>query len=128
MADLSKEQLNLFLDWAAEKGLMKASSARSLKSACNAVLAVIEDEEAHDVTKLNIDSAMQRYQNLHGFGVSPRTLQAYSQRVKYAINEFENTIPTKLAGGHQESRGLGNHRDALVKAPAHVIPKPLEMK
>ena len=90
MSDLSKDQLFQFLDYVAEKGLMKGATARALRSACTAVLDVIEDEEGKDLSKLDIDSTLRRYENLYAFKVSPGTLQTYGQRVKYAIGEFES--------------------------------------
>ena len=89
MNDLSKDQLFTFLDYVAEKGLMKRATAGALRSACTAVLDVIEDGEAKDLSKLDIDSALRRYENLKGFNVSPGTLKTYGRRVKYAIGEFE---------------------------------------
>ena len=108
MSDLSKAQLFKFLDYVADKGLMKATTARSLRSACTAVLNVVEDEEGRDLSKLDIDSALQRYENLNAFKVSPRTLQTYGQRVRYAIGEFEKYTADRAGwkpSGGQRTRG-----------------------
>ena len=88
MSEMSREHLVIFLNWAAEKGLMKTASTRSLRSACNAVLSVMDEAEAEDVCAADLDSIFRRYQNLHSFDVSPNTMRAYRNRVGYAIGEF----------------------------------------
>ena len=88
MSDLSKEKLIEFLEWTAEKGLFKRSTARALRSACNAVLSVMDEEEARDVSRVDLHVIIQRYQNLHSLEVTPNTMQAYDRRVRQAIKEF----------------------------------------
>ena len=88
MSNLSREKLIEFLDWTAEKGMFKRGTARSLRTACNAVLSVMDEDEARDVSKVDLDNIIQRYQNLHSLDVSPSTLKSYSQRVKQAVREF----------------------------------------
>ena len=77
-----------FLDWTAEKGMIKRGTARSLRSACNAVLSVMDDDEARDVSGVDLQAVIQRYQNLHSLDVSPKTMQAYDRRVRQAVEEF----------------------------------------
>ena len=88
MSVLSREKLDEFLGWVAEKGLMKLGTARALRSACKTVLAVMEDDEARDMSTVDLQDVVQRYQNLHGMAVNPRTLQVYDRRVRQAVTEF----------------------------------------
>jgi hypothetical protein len=85
----TKDQLFAFLNWAGDKGMMKKSSARALRSACNAVLAVLDDSEAQDVLAIDLLSVVHRYENVHGLEISPSTMRAYKQRVTYALEEFK---------------------------------------
>lgn len=107
MSDLSKQQLFTFLDWAGEKGLMKQSSSRSLKSACNAVLSVMDKEEARDLSTADLETVIKRYQNLHSLEVSPNTMQAYGKRVKYSVEEFlkynDDKVGWKPSGGQRST-------------------------
>ncbi len=107
MDDLSREQLFQFLDYVADKGLMKKTTAASLRSACTAVLEVLEEDEGKDLSKLDIDSALRRYGNLNGYKVTPATLQTYGQRVRYAISEFREFVADRASwkpSGGQRTR------------------------
>ena len=88
MSDLSREKLVEFFDWTADKGMMKQGTARSLRSACRAVLAVMEEDEARDVSVADLSAVIQRYQNLNSLKVNPSTMQVYDQRVRHAVKEF----------------------------------------
>ena len=87
MSDLSREKLDEFLGWVSEKGLMKQATARTLRSACKTVLAVMDDDEARDVSSADLQAVIQRYQNLSGMAVNPSTMQTYERRVKQAVGE-----------------------------------------
>jgi hypothetical protein len=78
-----------FLDYTAEKGLMKKSTAQSLKAACNAVLTVIDKSQQDNVFAIDLDEAAQRYWNLNATIVKPGTLSAYRNRVKQAVSDFQ---------------------------------------
>ncbi len=84
----TKDQLIAFLNWAGEKGMMKKSSARALKSACNAVLSVLDESEAQDVLAIDTQAVVRRYENIHSLEIRPGTMRAYKQRVVYALEEF----------------------------------------
>ena len=107
MSNLSRKQLIAFLEWTGEKGLMKKTTADSLKSACNNVLSVMDEEEAQDVSRADLDTLIQRYQNLHSLDVSPATMNAYDKRVRYAIGEFlkydNDKVGWKPSGGQRST-------------------------
>ena len=108
MATNVKQELLVFLDWVGEKGMMKASTARSLKGACNAVLSVLDEAEEMDLLNVDLESTFQKYENLNGLQVSPGTMRAYRQRVRYAIEEFgkynENKSTWKPSGGRRSTQ------------------------
>ena len=105
MSENAKLQLIEFLSWAAEKGMMKKTTASAIKAACNAVLSVLDEGESADVTNINLETVFHRYENLHGFDVAPATMKAYRQRVSYAVEEFrkynENKSGWKPSGGQR---------------------------
>ena len=110
MSSLNKVGLLSFLEWAADKGMMKKATAMSLKGACNNVLSVLEESEADDLSTVDWDSVFQRWENLHASKVSPGTMRAYRQRVKYAFDEFGKYIQNRSGwrpSGGQRSTSPG---------------------
>ena len=105
MSQFNRVELIAFLEWAAEKGLMKKQSAMSLKTACTNVLSILDDSEAADLSNIDWESVHQRWENINARNVSPSTMRAYRQRVKYGVEEFgrylENRSTWKPAGGQR---------------------------
>ena len=89
MANQDREALLTFLDFASNRGLMKKTTAQSLKSACSAVLGILDENDAKDVFAVDLEGMFQRYENLKESEVSPSTFRAYRQRVKQAVAEFQ---------------------------------------
>jgi len=90
MTGYSKENLVQFLNFMAEKGLMKDSTVSSRKVAVNKVFSVLEETELSDLRKLNIDDVIQRFHNKNSMDVSPSTLRVYESRIKSSIKDFLN--------------------------------------
>lgn len=84
----SREALLEFLDYCKDKGLMKPPTAESRKAAVNQVLGILSEDEAADVAKIDLDSVMHRFHNLHGNRYSPDSLKTYRARVKNSIFDF----------------------------------------
>lgn len=74
--------------WAAKKGLMNRNSALSLRSACSKVMGVLEGWEEMDVTSLDPDDVIHRFQNLHARDFTPSSLDAYGKRFRNALESF----------------------------------------
>ena len=53
MTEVNRQGLLEFLNWAGEKGMIKKTTARSLRVACNAVIGVLDEVEAGDLSKMN---------------------------------------------------------------------------
>ena len=90
-ADLLK-----FLDYLAEKGLMPAATAASRKASANKMLAVLSEEEAHDVTSIDMDDVALRFHNLNGQQYTPGSIQTYKSRVGSAIDDFRAYLANPL--------------------------------
>lgn len=86
-----------FLDYLAQKGLVTSNTIHSRKAAVNKVFGILADDEAEDVTKLDIDDVMTRFTNLQGKGYTPDSLATYRSRVKTALDDFVSYVANPLA-------------------------------
>lgn len=85
----SKADLLQFIDWEAAKGLIPANTASSRKAAANKALAILSDEEAQDVTDLDVDDVILRFSNKLGQNYSPESILAYKSRLRSALADFK---------------------------------------
>ena len=93
----SREGAVEFQEYLAQKGLMEPATARARKAAVNTVLAILDDQEAQDVTAIDIDEVMRRFANLQGKDYNPATLRTYKSRVRSALDDFRSYIENPLA-------------------------------
>ena len=93
----SREAALEFLEYLAQKGLMAPATARARKAAVNAVLGIPDDQEAQDVTTLNLDDVMSRFGHLQGKEYTPQSLVTYKSRVKSALDDFASYVDNPLA-------------------------------
>lgn len=97
MADRSRAALLEFLDYLAAKGLMAKATVAARKAASTQILGILESDEAADVTVLDLDQVVHRFQNLHGKKYTPQSLTTYKSRVKAAIDDFASYSVNPLA-------------------------------
>lgn len=97
MADRSRAALLEFLDYLAAKGLMAKATVAARKAASSQILGILEPDEAADVTALDLDQVVHRFQNLHGKKYTPQSLTTYKSRVKAAIDDFASYSANPLA-------------------------------
>lgn len=93
----SRQSLLEFLDYLADKGLMAKATVAARKAAAGKVLGILSEEEARDVTNLNLDDVMVRFQNLEGKNYTPGSLSTYLSRVKSAVEDFTTYLENPLA-------------------------------
>ncbi len=86
--ELSLDKLIAFLEFVADKGLMKTKTVSSYKLACNIVLKILDEKEANDLSKIDIEAVFLRHRNLAAGKISPATLKTYEMRTRAAINAF----------------------------------------
>jgi hypothetical protein len=109
----------------AQKGLMAPATARARKAAVSKVLAILDDQEAEDVTALNIDDVMSRFAHLQGRGYNPQSLVTYKSWLKSALEDFSSYISNPLAfRPNVQSR---ERRPAQAKAAPGVNKAPAEI-
>lgn len=88
----SREALFEFLDYLANKGLMSKATVASKKASAGKVLGILGPDEAADVTKIDMDDVMRRFQTLEGKKYTPGSLNTYQSRTKSVIEDFENYL------------------------------------
>ncbi len=75
--------------WAAEKGLMNRNTAGGLRSACSRVLEALGDDwEQTNISELNVEETLLRFQNLKKKDFLPQVLEEYKQRFRKAIRSY----------------------------------------
>lgn len=97
MSKRSREELLRFLDYVRAKGLMSPATVEARKASANKVLAILDEQEASDVTVLDLDSVVERFSNLHGKSYTPDSLRTYRSRTKSAIEDFSRYLDNPLA-------------------------------
>jgi hypothetical protein len=75
-------------NWAAEKGILNSNTAGALRAACTKVLEIEDNWEAQDVTTLDIDSLLRRFQTLKAKEYKPESLREYDRRFRKAYAAF----------------------------------------
>lgn len=78
--------------WAAEKGLILKSSARSMAVSCRRVLEVEQDWEVVDVTTLDIDEFSRRFKTLRALDYKPSSLGDYASRFRRAVLSYREFL------------------------------------
>ena len=92
----SREKLLEFLDYLADKGLVARSTATARRAAASKLLGILSEEEAKDITKLDLDEVMARFQNLEGSSYTPGSLKTYLSRVRAAVEDFDAYVNNPL--------------------------------
>jgi hypothetical protein len=110
--------------WAADKGLMNRNTAAALRTACLHVLGVLDGWEHIDVTSLDVDDAIRRFQHLRAREFNPKSLTSYARRFRRALASFAEYV--KDPGGWKpasrgpksptESHGQKRHRQPRATA------------
>ena len=85
---LTRDNLLSFLDFVAEKGLMKPKTASGYRKACNVVLKILDEAESADLSQIDLEAIFQRHRNLAAGRIMPATLKTYEVRTRAAINAF----------------------------------------
>lgn len=115
----SREELLKFLNYVGSKGLLSPATVESRKASVNKVLGILSEEEAIDVSKVDLDQIMRRFANLHGQGYTADSLRTYKSRVKSSIDDFIRYVENPMAfkvGGPRRERKQKPANGASVKA------------
>ena len=74
--------------YARKKGLMNPATASAVETAVRRVLAIEDNWENIDVTAINVDVLLSRFNNLNASDFKPRSLQDYGQRFRRALVSY----------------------------------------
>lgn len=84
----SMEDLLAFLEHAGERGLIPAATAQALAVASRNVFGILSDQEKKDLSQIDIDSAIKRFNNKRARDFNPSSLKEYGRRVHRALEMF----------------------------------------
>jgi len=103
---LTRDSLFDFLDFVGEKGLLKKTTAKARKDASKTVLKILDDNEAADLSKVDLENVILRHRNLAAGKIMPKTLAAYESRTRIAVRDFLEyiTSPSTWEAGQQRTR------------------------
>lgn len=93
----TKTEFLSFLDFLSDKGLLTKATAQSRKAAANKVFAILDADEAQDVTAIDLDELMYRFSNLEGQKYKPQSLQVYKSRIRSSLDDFISYKDNPLA-------------------------------
>lgn len=121
--DYSLDALNRFLDYVADKGLLKKNTALSRKQAANKILSVLDTSETNNLKNVDVQHAFERFINLRGTDFKPASLQIYLSRLNSALADFfvyaENPATFKSSSAQRSS--VQNKKNANGKGVAKNI-------
>jgi hypothetical protein len=130
LMDTSGKALLNHWTWAAEKGLMNAATAASLKSACSKVIKVLDDWETVNVRELDIEHTILRFQNLCAREFTPKSLETYASRFRKAIGLFveyaDNPSTWRVSGKPKKQKNADQRKNGGASGGTAVPTSKLE--
>ncbi|HTW75485.1 MAG TPA: hypothetical protein VMD56_11260 [Steroidobacteraceae bacterium] len=127
----SADDLLEFLDHAGDKGLMPAATAQALAVATRNVLGILAENEKADLSQLDVDAAIKRFNNKRAKDFNPTSLKEYGRRVRRAVDLFLGwredpanfTIKTRTTSApRKKDKGPGNSEPAARAPPMEQVP------
>ncbi len=102
----SKDAMNEFLDLAGGKGLLKKATAQARRKASNIVLGILDENESADLSKIDLESVIQRHRNRATGKLIPKTLATYESRTRIALRDFFEYVqaPSSWKPSQQRAR------------------------
>lgn len=122
--EYSLQALNEFLDYLSNKHLLNKNTAQSRKGAANKVLSVLDDKEASDLRKLDLDLVFTRFANKAGKDYKPDSLMVYRSRLTSALNDFLSYVENPA----QFRPALRTNGSGTAKRPAKTARKADEQR
>ncbi len=77
-----------FIDYLANKGLLKKATASARKAAAQAFLDILDEDEKIDIRSIDLDELATRFANIQGEKFTPQSLTTYKSRYKSAFKDF----------------------------------------
>lgn len=112
----------------AENGQMNANTAGGLKGACKEVLgaAFPDDWEGVNLTSLDVEDTVKRFERLRSAKFSPTSLSVYKSRFKNSVSMYLTFLENPSAWRYTPERpaALRKPRTPRERAPAASTAKP----
>lgn len=103
--------MDLFLEWAGRTGELNVHTAAALRGACRSVLAVDESGKSVDVTAVDAESLLDRWENLNRTKYSSGSLATYRSRFRQCVAMYRAWLlrdpAWRVAGKASSSKGTG---------------------
>lgn len=93
----TKRDFTDFLGYLGEKGLIPQNTAVGRKAAAHKVFAILSESESSDMTKLDIDEVMVRFENLNRGKYTTDSLRSYRSRLRNSLQEFAEYCENPLS-------------------------------
>lgn len=87
---ISKTQLTDFLDFLGKKGLMNAATVAARKAATNTMLGILSEEEASDVSDIDLEDLSRKFLNLKGTNFKPESVRVYKSRLSGTLGDYKS--------------------------------------
>lgn len=129
--DPSGQGLDSFLTWAGRTGEINANTAAALRGTCRSILAVDAAASEADVTAIDVEALLGRWENLNRTKYSSGSLATYRSRFRQSVAMYKAWLvkdPTwKTAGKSSSSkgtRGAGTPGRSRKGSSAQPAPRP----
>ncbi len=130
--DFSKNALMNFFGYLSSKGLVNSNTVAARKAAANKMLSVLDETEAADLRKVNIDRVATQFFHLHGKGFTPDSMTTYKSRLKSGIEDFikyttnpasfKPDAPRPRTQNGNDSKSQNGSSGETPKSPPHQSP------
>lgn len=103
--------MDLFLEWAGRTGEMNVNTVNAFRSTAAKILEAGEEADGTDVTRLDVDALLGRFENLNRTKYSAGSLQTYKSRFRQAIAMYKAWLvnePAWKAAGKASSAKSAN--------------------
>ena len=123
MEQMTKPNILRFIQYAIDKGLVKANTGTGWRSACVKILETVADDQ--DLAGLDVQREVLQFNNRHPGLLSPDSLAQYQGRVMLVLSEYAKwqQNPTTYKGVTSKTLGPRNgSKKPGDKAPAPALP------
>lgn len=128
----SMDDLLDFLDHAGDRGLMPTATSQALAVASRKVLGILGEHEQRDLSQLDLEAVIKRFNNKRARDFSPSSLKEYGRRVHRAVELFLQwredpanfSIKTR-AGSTTRKQEKGAERNEIGTKEARPEPVPV---
>jgi hypothetical protein len=115
-------------DWAADRGLMNKNTAGALRIACSEVLGIDPDWETKELSTLDVEAHLTRFQNLRAKNYKPESLNVYKARFRRALSQFldytKDPAAWKPGGQDRPARQNGGRKRPAAEQHDFIDPRP----